>query len=91
LQYSNGYKLYFGHPIYLQGYTPIEGARCLNQSVEDLVRRSPEQYLWSYNRYKVPPDVAPPGMQTVAVHSPVPDEDGEAAGTYPAGMPVRPQ
>lgn len=26
----------------------------LNRAVEALVRRCPEQYLWSYNRYKVP-------------------------------------
>jgi len=32
----------------------------LNHSLEDLVRRSPEQYLWGYNRYKVPAGVRPP-------------------------------
>jgi len=26
----------------------------LNRAIERLVRRCPEQYLWSYNRYKVP-------------------------------------
>jgi KDO2-lipid IV(A) lauroyltransferase len=26
----------------------------LNRAIEDLVRRRPEQYLWSYNRYKGP-------------------------------------
>jgi KDO2-lipid IV(A) lauroyltransferase len=26
----------------------------LNRAVENVVRRCPEQYLWSYNRYKVP-------------------------------------
>jgi len=35
--------------------------RTLNRSLEDLIRRSPEQYLWSYNRYKVPAGVRPPG------------------------------
>lgn len=29
--------------------------RALNRAIEDLVRRRPEQYLWSYNRYKIPP------------------------------------
>ena len=28
--------------------------RELNRSVEELIRRCPTQYLWSYNRYKVP-------------------------------------
>jgi KDO2-lipid IV(A) lauroyltransferase len=32
----------------------------LNRVLEDLIRRSPGQYLWSYNRYKVPAGVAPP-------------------------------
>ena len=26
-----------------------------------MIRRFPEQYLWSYNRYKVPRGVTPPG------------------------------
>lgn len=29
-------------------------ARALNAIQEDLIRRNPEQYLWSYNRYKNP-------------------------------------
>jgi Kdo2-lipid IVA lauroyltransferase/acyltransferase len=36
------------------------GARRLNAAIESLVRRCPEQYLWSYNRYKVPAGVEPP-------------------------------
>ena len=35
-------------------------ARHLNRVLEDQIRRSPAQYLWSYNRYKVPSGVAPP-------------------------------
>ena len=35
-------------------------ARHLNRVLEDVIRRCPEQYLWSYNRYKVPAGVAPP-------------------------------
>ncbi|MEO8037691.1 MAG: lysophospholipid acyltransferase family protein [Betaproteobacteria bacterium] len=37
-----------------------DGARRLNAAVEAVVRRCPEQYLWSYNRFKVPAGVAPP-------------------------------
>ena len=33
----------------------------LNRAVEAQVRRCPEQYLWSYNRYKVPAGAAPAG------------------------------
>lgn len=44
-----------------------EGARMLNALVEDIVSRCPEQYLWAYNRYKVPAGARPapgsPGAQ----------------------------
>jgi len=33
--------------------------RHLNRALENLIRRCPEQYLWSYNRYKVPAGVEP--------------------------------
>jgi KDO2-lipid IV(A) lauroyltransferase len=32
----------------------------LNRAVEAVVRRCPAQYLWGYNRYKVPAGAAPP-------------------------------
>jgi KDO2-lipid IV(A) lauroyltransferase len=38
---------------------PLDEA-ALNRALEAMVRRCPEQYLWSYNRYKVPAGVAPP-------------------------------
>lgn len=34
-------------------------AALINQSMEILIRRFPEQYLWSYNRYKIPADAPP--------------------------------
>jgi KDO2-lipid IV(A) lauroyltransferase len=37
-----------------------EGPARLNRAVERVIRRCPEQYLWSYNRYKVPAGVTPP-------------------------------
>jgi KDO2-lipid IV(A) lauroyltransferase len=40
---------------------PESPVRALNRSLEHLIRRCPEQYLWSYNRYKVPAGVRPPG------------------------------
>ena len=36
-------------------------ARHLNRAMENLIRRCPAQYLWSYNRYKVPAGVESPG------------------------------
>lgn len=34
-------------------------AELVNKSMESLIRRFPEQYLWSYNRYKIPDDAPP--------------------------------
>ncbi|BAP89809.1 uncharacterized protein E1O_26780 [Burkholderiales bacterium GJ-E10] len=39
---------------------PAQDAAALNREMERLIRRCPEQYLWSYNRYKVPAGVEPP-------------------------------
>ena len=38
-------------------------AQKLNLAVEDLVRGCPQQYLWSYNRYKAPAGAEKPGMK----------------------------
>lgn len=35
------------------------GTRVLNAAIEDMVRRKPGQYLWGYNRYKVPEGATP--------------------------------
>ena len=40
-------------------------ADLINSSMETLIRRFPEQYLWSYNRYKIPSD-APPLPETLS-------------------------
>jgi KDO2-lipid IV(A) lauroyltransferase len=32
----------------------------INAAIEQLVRRKPEQYLWSYPRHRVPKGVPPP-------------------------------
>lgn len=38
---------------------PTAQAAVLNDAMETLIRRFPEQYLWSYNRYKAPPGAPP--------------------------------
>ena len=43
-------------PEKLEGET---ATRRLNRALEDLVRECPGQYLWSYNRYKVPRGARP--------------------------------
>lgn len=35
----------------------------LNHAIEDIVRTCPAQYLWGYNRYKVPAGAERPGMR----------------------------
>jgi Kdo2-lipid IVA lauroyltransferase/acyltransferase len=51
---------------YVIHFTPLEftgGAstsRQLNAALEKVIRECPEQYLWSYNRYKVPGGALPP-------------------------------
>jgi len=53
-----------GYAIHLEPLPPAlpgeSAARRINRALEALIRRCPEQYLWSYNRYKVPRGVAPP-------------------------------
>jgi len=36
-----------------------QSARALNAFQEDIIRRCPEQYLWSYNRFKTPSEAPP--------------------------------
>jgi KDO2-lipid IV(A) lauroyltransferase len=56
---GRGYR-FIAEPL-LATRPPESPVRTLNRSLEDLIRRCPEQYLWSYNRYKVPAGVRPPG------------------------------
>jgi len=37
-----------------------EAATQINHALETLIRRLPTQYLWNYNRYKIPPGVPQP-------------------------------
>ena len=53
-------------------------ARCLNRCLEEVVRECPEQYLWGYNRYKIPAGGVPP-QSGGAIPS---------AGPPPAGPPL---
>ena len=60
LQYGAGYHLKL-FPL----SAPLEGdltqrAAQLNRELETLIRQCPEQYLWGYNRYKVPAGAAAP-------------------------------
>jgi len=55
---GEGFALHFTK---FDGMTSGEGAaRDLNAAIERMVKLEPSQYLWSYNRYKVPDGVKPP-------------------------------
>ncbi|WP_018152693.1 lysophospholipid acyltransferase family protein [Leeia oryzae] len=54
LAWGRGFVIHFASlPAHFSGER-VHDVTLLNQAVEQLVRRSPEQYLWSYNRYKTP-------------------------------------
>lgn len=57
---GRGWRLH----VFLPG-VPLEGTleervKILSGEVETLIRRCPSQYLWAYNRYKVPAGATPP-------------------------------
>jgi KDO2-lipid IV(A) lauroyltransferase len=54
---GKGYIIRFA-PLSLDRGTPV--TRQINAALEDVVRSCPAQYLWSYNRYKVPSGVGSP-------------------------------
>ncbi len=51
-----------GFAIHFTEFDAARGldARALNAAIERTVKLEPSQYLWSYNRYKVPAGVMPP-------------------------------
>ena len=55
-----GYIIRFTPLEFVPG-TPITNQ--INMALEKVVRACPTQYLWSYNRYKVPAGIAPPRQQ----------------------------
>lgn len=55
LPQGRGYRLHFK----AVAADPL-GTVALNRAVEDVVRSCPQQYLWGYNRYKVPAGAEPP-------------------------------
>lgn len=38
----------------------VDGVREMNAAIERMIAIAPSQYLWSYNRYKIPSGVTPP-------------------------------
>jgi len=57
LSKGEGYELYFSR---LSLDTTKSIPQQINGALETVIRTNPEQYLWSYNRYKIPQGVLPP-------------------------------
>lgn len=62
LTHGSGYILRFT-PLEFVDDLPI--SRQVNVVLEELVLVNPTQYLWSYNRYKIPAGIKPAAMQDV--------------------------
>jgi KDO2-lipid IV(A) lauroyltransferase len=60
LPHGRGFDLHFA-PVEepLVGDTHARAA-VINRAAESIIRRCPAQYLWGYNRYKVPAGAEPP-------------------------------
>lgn len=52
---GRGYVVRYMPPLPLLSENPEQGARQINAALEAAIRDCPEQYLWSYNRYKGTP------------------------------------
>ncbi|RAM63492.1 lipid A biosynthesis acyltransferase [Herbaspirillum rubrisubalbicans] len=61
LSWGRGYAIHFVPFEGALGDTPEQQARAINTAMEKLIARCPAQYIWSYNRYKTPRGVTPPG------------------------------
>ena len=63
-----GERLHYGAGYHLRLFAlaaPLDGdllqrAAQLNRELEALIRQCPQQYLWGYNRYKIPAGAEPP-------------------------------
>ena len=81
LPHGQGYRIHIEPlPADLSG-DKQQAAIQLNAALEQLIRKYPAQYLWSYNRYKQPGGVMPPD-QSSGVMPPV-----ESTGVTPPGQP----
>lgn len=61
---GKGWRIHVESPSQtIEGDIETRAAR-INQEVERIIRQCPLQYLWAYNRYKVPAGVAAPGNTT---------------------------
>lgn len=57
LSWGRGYRMHFLHPDdAIRDGEPVTAAAAMNSGIETLIRRCPEQYAWSYKRFKRRPE-----------------------------------
>ena len=56
--------------------TQLAAACDLNRALETIIRVCPQQYLWGYNRYKVPAGVTPPASSSASPSHSLSTADG---------------
>jgi KDO2-lipid IV(A) lauroyltransferase len=61
---SRGWRIHVFEPHEAVTGTLEERVHAINRNIENVVLRCPTQYLWGYNRYKVPAGVTPPEEST---------------------------
>ncbi len=61
---GEGWRLHFREGPELDGLAVEYQAAAMNAAMEELVRLMPEQYLWNYNRYKMPKCAPDPWYMT---------------------------
>lgn len=63
---GQGYRIHFRPPMQPLTGNTVERAAQINAEVESLISQCPSQYLWGYNRYKVPAGAGLPPEKDVA-------------------------
>lgn len=53
---GKGWRIHYVRLVTPPQATAESMVLAINQAMEELIQRFPEQYLWSYNRYKIPPE-----------------------------------
>lgn len=59
LPHAQGYHMRFEPFAFPPGLNAQSAARLVNQALEGMITQNPTQYLWSYNRYKIPGNLPP--------------------------------
>ena len=63
---GRGWRIHISEPQEPITGTLEERVHAINRNMETVIRECPSQYLWSYNRYKVPAGATPPAEESAA-------------------------